>query len=88
MDFYERVKNLVKEHGLLLTPFLQSIGINYETYKSARRMNNLPRADEAVAIAEALDTTVEFLVTGKNKTRGKPELLEALEELEQMVKNS
>lgn len=65
MDFYERTKELVKKNNYSLIPFLQSLGINYETYKSCKRANNLPRADEAVAIAKALNTTVEYLVTGK-----------------------
>ncbi len=64
MDFYERVKILSKKNNISLTSFLQSLGINYETYKSAKRLNNLPRADEAVKIASALNTSVEFLVTG------------------------
>lgn len=71
MDFYERVKELSKNQNLSLIPFLQSLGINYETYKSAKRLNNLPRADEAVKIAEALNTSVEFLVSGKEPDSSK-----------------
>lgn len=71
MDFYERVKELSKTQNLSLIPFLQSLGINYETYKSAKRLNNLPRADEAVKIAEALNTSVEFLVSGKEPDSSK-----------------
>ena len=64
MDFYDRVKELSKAKNFSLIPLLQSLGINYETYKSAKRLNNLPRADEAVKIAQALNVSVEFLVTG------------------------
>ena len=74
MDFYERVKDLVKQKDLQLIPFLQSLNINYETYKSAKRLGHLPRTDEAIAIAKALGTTVEYLVTGE-KTES-PELSE------------
>ena len=66
MDFYERVKELAKQKNLSLIPLLQSLNINYETYKSAKRLGHLPRTDEAFALAEALDTTVEYLVTGKH----------------------
>lgn len=66
MDFYERVKFLVKSQNLSLLNFLKDLGINYETYKSAKRLNVLPRADEAIKIASSLGTTVEFLVTGKS----------------------
>ncbi len=65
MDFYERVKQLVKDKKLTLIPFLQSVEINYETYKSAKRLGYYPRADEAYRIAKSLNTSVEFLITGK-----------------------
>lgn len=65
MDFYERAKELAKKQNLSLISLLESLDINYETYKSAKRMNNLPRANEAVKIAQALHTTVEYLVTGE-----------------------
>lgn len=65
MDFYERAKELAKKQNLSLISLLESLNINYETYKSAKRLNNLPRANEAVAIAKALHTTVEYLVTGE-----------------------
>ena len=64
MDFYDRVKELTKQKNLSLITFLQSLGINYETYKSAKRIGRLPRTDESLAIAGALNTTVEYLVTG------------------------
>ena len=65
MDFYERAKELAEKQNLSLISLLESLDINYETYKSAKRMNNLPRANEAVKIAQALHTTVEYLVTGE-----------------------
>ncbi len=71
MDFYERVKELSKKKNFSLISLLESLGINYETYKSAKRSNNLPRADEAVAIANTLGTTVEYLVTGKDPLNSK-----------------
>ena len=65
LDFYERVKALVKDRGYAVPAFLESLGLNYQTYKSARRLGNLPRANDAVTIANALETTVEYLVTGQ-----------------------
>jgi hypothetical protein len=41
------------------------MGLNYETYYSGKRRVTLPRADEALKIAAALETTVEYLVSGK-----------------------
>lgn len=65
MDFHDRVKELVKtKSSLTLRAFIESFGINYDTYNGQKRLGNIPRADEAVKIAQALDTSVEFLVTG------------------------
>ena len=67
MDFYERVKTLVKDNtDTTLRAFIESLGINYDSYNGQKRYDNLPRADEAVKIAAALHTTVEYLVTGKD----------------------
>lgn len=74
MDFYENVKILVKKHGFQLIPLLESLGINYSTYKGYKQYGNLPRADEAVKIAKALNTTVEFLVTGEDNNSAAKEL--------------
>lgn len=65
-NFYDRVKELVKQRQIPLLSFLQSLNINYDTYKSAKRLNNYPRVNEVVVIAKALNTTVEYLVTGEH----------------------
>ena len=64
MDFYDRVKKAVKPTGKSLQEVIINAGINYDTYYARKRMGNLPWADEAVKIACALGTTVEYLVTG------------------------
>ena len=67
-DFYDRVKKLVRKKGksLTLQEFIISLDIKHDTYYGMRRLGNLPRADEALTIAQALGTTVEYLVSGKN----------------------
>lgn len=86
MDFYERVKNLVKDNTeLTLRAFIESLGINYDSYNGQKRYNNLPRADEAVKIAEALNTSVEFLVSGNAPTFPKDESKEKAAALAQEI---
>lgn len=75
MDFYENVKKLTKKHGLQLIPLLESLGINYSTYKGYKQYGNLPRADEAVKIAKALNTSVEYLVTGEEPEIDKKKII-------------
>lgn len=64
MDFFERVKTLVYKKNLLLKDFIESCGLNYNSYNTCKRYGNLPRADEAAIIALNLGTTVEYLVNG------------------------
>jgi transcriptional regulator with XRE-family HTH domain len=72
VDFYDRVKQLAKEtKGLSLQEFVLSLGINHDSYYSLKRAGNLPRADEALKIAQTLNTTVEYLCTGA--ASGKPD---------------
>jgi hypothetical protein len=81
MDFFDRVKDLVKQRTTFtLRAFIESMGLNYETYYSGKRRVTLPRADEALKIAQALHTTVEYLVTGIDP--GKPDTTNALKHLE------
>lgn len=87
MDFYENVKKLAKLQNLQIIPFLESLGINYSTYKGYKQCNNLPRADEAVKIAKALNTSVEFLVTGEENNSAKQELKELKAKLKELCKD-
>jgi transcriptional regulator with XRE-family HTH domain len=49
-------------------PVTIKTGIKQSTLSVWRIRKTYPRADDAVRIAEALDTTVEYLVTGADKT--------------------
>lgn len=85
MDFYENVKQLVKTNNLTLRSFIESLGINYDSYNSCKKYNNLPRADEAVKIAQALNTTVEFLVTGEETNKAQKELDTLKQKLKELI---
>lgn len=85
MDFYENVKQLVKTNNLTLRSFIESLGINYDSYNSCKKYNNLPRADEAVKIAQALNTTVEFLVTGEESNKAQQELDTLKQKLKELI---
>lgn len=64
-EFYERVKQVAKSQNKTVRVVIENCGIKYDSYNSCKRYGNLPRADETVAIAKALNTTVEYLVTGE-----------------------
>jgi hypothetical protein len=61
-QFWVRYNRLVKKD----MPVLLKTGILQPTLSSWRTKKIFPRAHEAVAIAAALNTTVEFLVNGKD----------------------
>ena len=66
IDFYARVKSLVKTNKTTIEYVVGEAGLSLASYNAYRRHENLPRADEALKIAQALGTTVEYLVTGTN----------------------
>jgi len=67
MDFYGRVKQLAKKNKYpSLQEFIISIGLSQDSYYTLKKTGNLPRADEAIRIAQALHTSVEYLVIGSN----------------------
>lgn len=83
MDFFSRVKTLAKAKKITIESVVNTAGLTIDSYNSYKRLGNLPRADEAVKIAKTLETTVEFLVTGK-KTLPDPDHSEFLVALQQL----
>lgn len=67
MTFFDRVKELVKFKNRTIKSFIEELGLNYGSYNTLRKSHNLPRGDECVKIANALGTTVEYLVTGQER---------------------
>lgn len=64
MEFYDRVKNLVREKNTTIRSVVGIAGLSLNSYDTMKKRGNLPRAEQAVIIARELGTTVEFLVTG------------------------
>ena len=71
MDFYDRIKNLVKEAGSTIEGMLDTAfekndpdKLTLGSYNTLRRRGNLPRANQAHKIASTLGVSVEYLVTG------------------------
>ena len=66
-NFYERVKNLLKEHKKSLDDLMAIKDLSFNsksTYFSMRQARNLPRADDVLRIAKFFGVSVEYLVTG------------------------
>lgn len=78
--FWDRIIDLLKKQGKNQRRLAEETGIDEKSIASSKRSQSLPVADNAVSIAKALNTTVEFLVTGADDyTEGAdPELDDAL----------
>jgi hypothetical protein len=64
VEFWARFQTFVDKD----LPITIKTGIKQPTLSLWRTRKTYPRADDAVRIAEALGTTVEYLVTGSDKT--------------------
>ena len=62
MSFWANVEFLREEQNTSYRWLAKMMGVSETTVSSMRKANTEPRASEAVKIANALGTTVEFLV--------------------------
>ncbi len=68
MSFRENLKSELTFQGILVKELSLKTGINKRTLDNyLREKGNIPSADIAVKIANALNVSVEYLVTGKER---------------------
>lgn len=71
MTFRERLKEEIDYKGYTLSVLADKVSISKRTldsYVDSRGI--IPPADTAVRLAQVLGVSVEYLVTGKDKTQG------------------
>ena len=72
-NIYTRIEELLKAQHKTQASMIRAVGIPYpQNYTNARRLGTMPKADAAVKIAQYLNTTVEYLVTGIEPTGKEP----------------
>ena len=64
-EIWERINSLIKEKNLTQSSLSAICGFNQRRIQNLSAANRLPDAVEIVAIAKALETTAEYLVTGQ-----------------------
>lgn len=79
-ELWERINALIKEKNTTQTALSVDCGFNPRRIQNLSGGNRLPDAIEITKIAEALGTTVEYLVTGQSTTP-KPDTSRILETL-------
>lgn len=62
--FWANIKKVIKQQNTTHEWVAKKAGISFHTFNGWRSKGIYPRADAAVRIAEALNTSVEYLVTG------------------------
>lgn len=66
VEFWKRTNKLIKDKNSKQENVAQECGIPYQTLRSWVTRQTFPDALQAYKIAKALNTTVEYLVSGKN----------------------
>ncbi len=68
MLFWNRVKTLIKERNTTQEWIAGKVQVRADLFRRWASKSTMPNADQAVAIAQALGVTVEYLVTGSDSS--------------------
>lgn len=74
ISFWQNVNKLIKAQNTTQEAIAKTCAINFGTFKNRSSKKIVPDAIEAYKIAQALNTTVEYLVTGEDTSPYKQEL--------------
>lgn len=81
--FWERFDSLMKKKFSALGDFCKDARLNYNTIISQRQRKSVPKIDQLVDMANALATSIDYLVNGKEQVdtlskyfKNNPEMLE------------
>jgi len=69
LQFWQNVKEELDYNLITQKELASAIGISYNTLQSWITKDRLPDAEQALKIAKALKTSIEYLVTGKNESQ-------------------
>ena len=65
IEFWERFETQMKVLSLTKKEVAALVGISYGTFVNYSTNNRIPKTEEAVRIAKAIGTSVEYLVSGE-----------------------
>ena len=83
--FWDSVKTCAKEKALSIKILAEMTGINYRTLQNQMSRDISPDVYTSVKIAQALGTSVEFLVTGEESNQYKVQLDQLKETLRKLA---
>lgn len=83
LNFWARVSDLMAEKKMTQSDLAKIIGISVPVIRNQIYRGILPRVDTAVLIAQTLDSTAEYLVTGKKPTP--PDISNKLDAIKEII---
>lgn len=83
--FWERVKFLIKQRNLTQRSLSEKLGLTTRTIETWINQKTIPNAYQTYLLSRELDTTVEYLVAGKDPQDKKEVIKEYLESLIQSL---
>ena len=83
--FWERVKQLIKQQNTTQEWVATQCDVSLGMIKSWIFNNRLPDAAQAVRMAKALNTTVEYLVTGQEKDLYKGRFEKLVQDMQSVI---
>ena len=69
LQFWKNVREELGYHLITQKELAEKIGISYNTLQSWITKDRLPDVEQALKISKQLNTSIEYLVTGKNEDR-------------------
>lgn len=84
--FWNNLNSLIKERKTTQEALCKECAINIGTFKNRSSNKIVPNAIETYKIAQALNTTVEYLVTGTSTNPAEQELKELKEQFRKLLK--
>jgi transcriptional regulator with XRE-family HTH domain len=77
--FWERVNQLIKTQKTTQEDLAKSLDIPFGTYRGWNAYKRLPDVSSGHKIAQALNTSVEYLVSGKEPENSKSAVINAMQ---------
>ncbi|NVP22683.1 helix-turn-helix domain-containing protein [Treponema phagedenis] len=65
-SFWKRTNTLIKAQNTTQEAIAAKADIKYQTFRNMSAKGTFPRADEAFLIAQSLNVSVEYLITGRH----------------------
>ncbi len=67
-SFWNRLDFLLKQSGLDLTGFCKKTNLSYHTVISQRARNTIPKVEQLLLMAQVLNVSLDYLISGKEPT--------------------